>query len=122
MSEKQPALWLRVYSYLVYLYIYLPILILIIFSFNTQKLNISWHGFTLAWYNVLFHDQLVQMATLNTLIVAAVSTIVATVIGTLAALAMQRKRPRGRSRSDRPTPDRRAHRGARSTGVTLPSE
>ncbi len=92
MSEKPPALWLRVYAYLVYAYIYLPILILVVFSFNTQKLNVSWHGFTTAWYGVLFHDQLVQMATINTLIVAAVSTIVATVIGTLAALAMQRYR------------------------------
>ncbi len=92
MSEKPPALWLRIYSFLVYLYIYLPIVILIVFSFNTQKLNISWHGFTLSWYQVLFHDQQVQLATQNTLIVAAVSTVVATVIGTLAALAMQRYR------------------------------
>lgn len=92
MSEKKPALWLRIYSFLVYLYIYIPIIILVIFSFNNQKLNISWHGFTWHWYDVLFHDTDVQMATQNTLIVAAVSTLVATIIGTLAALAMQRYR------------------------------
>jgi len=92
MSEKKPALWLRIYTFIVYLYIYIPILILIVFSFNTQKLNISWHGFTLHWYDVLFNDAQVRMATGNTLIVAAVSTVVATIIGTLAALAMTRYR------------------------------
>jgi spermidine/putrescine transport system permease protein len=92
MSEKKPALWLRIYSFLVYAYIYLPILILIIFSFNTQKLNIRWEGFTLAWYDKLFHDSQILMATRNTLIIAFISTLVATIIGTMAALALQRYR------------------------------
>ncbi len=92
MTEKKPALWLRIYTFLVYLYIYIPIIILVVFSFNNQKLNISWHGFTLHWYDVLFHDQQVALATQNTLIIAAVSTLVATTIGTLAALAMHRYR------------------------------
>ena len=92
MSEKKPALWLRAYSFLVYLYIYIPIFILIVFSFNNQRLNIQWKGFTLHWYDVLFRDHQVQQATMNTLIIAVVSTLVATTIGTLAALAMQRYR------------------------------
>ncbi len=92
MSEKKPALWLRGYAFLVYLYIYIPIIILMIFSFNTQKLNISWHGFTWHWYDVLFNDGQVRLATMNTLIIAVTSTIVATLVGTLAALAMQRYR------------------------------
>jgi len=92
MSEKKPALWLRIFSYLVYLYIYLPILILVIFSFNTQKINIRWEGFTLKWYKVLFNDSNVILATRNTLIIAFVATFVATVVGTLAALALQRYR------------------------------
>jgi spermidine/putrescine transport system permease protein len=92
MSEKKPALWLRVYSFLVYGFIYAPIIILIIFSFNTQKLNIRWTGFTLHWYQVLFSDKQIFLATRNTLIIALVSTLVATIIGTLAALAMHRYR------------------------------
>jgi spermidine/putrescine transport system permease protein len=92
MSEKKPALWLRVFSFLVYAYIYFPILILVIFSFNKQKLNIRWEGFTLHWYEVLFKDSNVLLSTRNTLIIAFVSTIVATIIGTLAALALQRYR------------------------------
>jgi spermidine/putrescine transport system permease protein len=92
MSEKKPALWLRIFSFLVYAYIYFPILILVIFSFNKQKLNIRWEGFTLHWYEVLFKDANVLLSTRNTLIIAFVSTIVATIIGTLAALALQRYR------------------------------
>jgi spermidine/putrescine transport system permease protein len=92
MSEKKPSLWLRIYSFLVYGFIYAPILILIIFSFNTQKLNIRWEGFTLDWYKALFTDRQIFLATRNTLIVAIISTLVATIIGTLAALAMHRYR------------------------------
>jgi len=92
MSEKKPSLWLRIYSLLVYGFIYAPILILIIFSFNTQKLNVRWEGFTLDWYNVLFHDRQIFLATKNTLIIAIISTLVATIIGTMAALAMHRYR------------------------------
>lgn len=92
MSEKRPSLWLRIYAGLAFAYIYLPILILIIFSFNSQKLNVRWEGFTLHWYEVLFNDANVLDATKNTLIVAVVSTIIATIIGTMAALALQRYR------------------------------
>jgi spermidine/putrescine transport system permease protein len=92
MSEKKPALWLRIYTFLAYLFIYVPIIVLIIFSFNTQKLNLHWEGFTLNWYKVLFQDQQILLATRNTLLIAAIATLVSTVIGTLAALAMQRYR------------------------------
>jgi spermidine/putrescine transport system permease protein len=95
MSEKKPSLGLRISALLIYVYIYFPILILIIFSFNTQKLNIRWEGFTLNWYAELFRDQEVLQATWNSFIIALVSTVVATVIGTLAALALQRYRFRG---------------------------
>jgi spermidine/putrescine transport system permease protein len=92
MSEKKSSIWLRIYSFLVYGFIYAPILILIVFSFNTQKLNIRWEGFTFHWYEVLFKDGQVLLATRNTIIIAIISTVVATIIGTMAALAMQRYR------------------------------
>lgn len=100
MSEKPQALWLRIYSFIAYLYIYVPIVILMVFSFNTMKLNIRWQGFTFHWYDVLFHDQQVLQATTNTIIIATVSTICATVIGTLAALAMHRYRFPGYNASE----------------------
>jgi spermidine/putrescine transport system permease protein len=92
MSEKKPALWIRIYTFLAYLFIYVPIIVLIIFSFNAQKLNLRWEGFTLNWYKVLFQDQQILLATRNTLLIAVIATLVSTVIGTLAALAMQRYR------------------------------
>jgi spermidine/putrescine transport system permease protein len=92
MSEKKPSAWLRLFSALVYLYIYLPIVLLVIFSFNKQKLNVSWEGFTLSWYQELFRNQQILLAIRNSLTIALVSTIVATIIGTLAALALQRYR------------------------------
>jgi spermidine/putrescine transport system permease protein len=55
-------------------------------------MNIRWEGFTLKWYEVLFNDSNVILATRNTLIIAFVATFVATVVGTLAALALQRYR------------------------------
>jgi len=90
MSEKKPSFGLRLYAFLAYAYIYLPIILLIIFSFNTQKLNVRWEGFTLHWYDQLFRDQNVLLATRNTLLIALVSTVLSTIIGTLAALALQR--------------------------------
>ena len=66
MTEKKQALWLRIYAVVAFLYIYVPIVVLMVFSFNTQKLNISWHGFTWHWYQVLFRDDQVRLATGNT--------------------------------------------------------
>lgn len=100
MNEKKPPIWLRLYTFFAYLYLYIPILILIVFSFNTMKLNIRWQGFTLSWYSILFRDQDIIQATRNTLIIASISTLVATVVGTLAALAMQRYRFPGYAASE----------------------
>jgi spermidine/putrescine transport system permease protein len=94
---KRRAGALGIYTALFYLYLYLPILVLVVFSFNAQRLNLRWEGFTLHWFDVLFSDREVAQATTNTLIVAVVSTFVATAIGTLAALALHRYEFRGRS-------------------------
>lgn len=86
--KRSPAL--AIYTGIFYVYLYLPILILVVFSFNTQRLNLTWEGFTWHWYEVLFADAKVGLATINTLTVAVISTLVSTVIGTMAALALHR--------------------------------
>ena len=91
---------LAIYTGLFYLYLYLPILILVVFSFNAQRLNLTWEGFTFRWYEVLFSDAKVAAATGNTLRIALLSTITATAIGTLAALALHRYEFRGRQFSE----------------------
>ena len=100
MSEKRPSAWLRAYTLLAYAFIYVPILVLVVFSFNSQKMNIRWEGATLSWYGTLFRDTQVLLATRNTLLIALISTLVATVIGTMAALAMQRYRFPGYAASE----------------------
>jgi spermidine/putrescine transport system permease protein len=76
-------------SWLVYLFLYAPIAILIIFSFNSSRYAL-WEGFSWQWYSTLINDELILRAIKNSLIVATVATIISTVIGTLAALGMQR--------------------------------
>ena len=83
------------YTWLVYLFLYAPIAILVLFSFNTTSQTAVWQGFTLEWYRNLFHDELILLSVRNSMIVGVVTTVIATVIGTLAALALGRYEFRG---------------------------
>lgn len=87
---------LTIFSILVYLFLYAPIVILVIFSFTRDEFGVRWTGFTLDWYIRLFNNPRMMGAAWNTLVVASVSTVVSTIIGTLLAMAMERYRFRGR--------------------------
>ncbi|HAM81694.1 ABC transporter permease [Ornithinibacillus bavariensis] len=78
------------FSLLVFLFFYIPILFVIIFSFNDSKLGTVWTGFTLEWYGSLFKNSQLIGATLSSLYIAVITTIIATILGTLAALALHR--------------------------------
>lgn len=84
------------YAAALYLFLYLPIAILVLFSFTRDQFGVRWTGFTLEWYSRLLANERLIGATINTLYVAFVSTIVATVLGTLLAMALERYRFRGR--------------------------
>lgn len=73
---------------IVLLFLFLPIFVLILFSFNTSQLNITFEGFTLKWYLELFKNTTLLLALKNTLIVAGISTLVSTVIGTISAYGL----------------------------------
>lgn len=88
---------LKLHTGLVFFYLYAPIAILVALSFNKDKWTIRWEGFTLAWYKMLWHDQQVRDATLNSLIVAVAATAIATLIGTFAGIALGRYRFRGKT-------------------------
>lgn len=75
---------------LVFTFLFLPILVLVVFSFNTSKLNIVFEGFTLYWYKDLFSNKFLMNALWNTLLVAGISTIVSTIIGTISAYALKK--------------------------------
>ena len=71
-------------------FLYLPIAILMIYSFNASRLVNVWGGWSTRWYAELMNDQAMLAAAWMSLRVAAVSATAATVLGTLAALALSR--------------------------------
>lgn len=73
---------------IVLLFLFLPIFVLILFSFNTSQLNITFEGFTLKWYLELFKNTTLLLALKNTLIVAGISTLISTIIGTISAYGL----------------------------------
>ena len=83
-------------------YLFLPILVIIVFSFNkpTGKFNYTWQGFTWNnWANPFKYPALTDALKLS-INVAAVSTAIALVLGTLVAVALVRQRFRGRQAVD----------------------
>src|ERR1700728_3395433 len=79
-------------------FLYLPIVILIIYSFNASRLVTVWGGWSLRWYTEFFNDSAMIDAAWMSLRVGAVSATLATLLGTLAAIALSRgARFRGRT-------------------------
>ncbi len=74
----------------VYAFLYLPLTIVVVYSFNDSRLNAEWVGFTLHWYQVLVHDKEMLLAAGNSLFIAMVSSLTATLLGTMAGIAMHR--------------------------------
>jgi spermidine/putrescine transport system permease protein len=89
---KQPPRLLIAYTLAVIAFLYLPIILLAVYSFNSSKINAVWTGFTFAWYVSLLKNSRVLDALLNSLTIAAVTTLVSTVLGTMAAISLNRYR------------------------------
>ncbi len=82
---------------LVFLFLYIPILVVVMFSFNSGDQIAVWEGFSLNWYAKMFKNRDVWHACKNSLIIAGVATFISTVIGTAAALAIEKYRFRIRT-------------------------
>ncbi len=84
------------YLGLMLIFLYAPILVLMVFSFNGSKSMARWTGFSFKWYEALMHDSTIMNALMVTLSVAVISALVATFIGTFAAIGIHsmKKRPR----------------------------
>nr|WP_130862872.1 ABC transporter permease [Bacilliculturomica massiliensis] len=90
--------WLsRGYIALVMFFLYAPILVMIAFSFNDSKSRSHWAGFSWRWYEKLLGNDMALKALSITLIVAAVSAVVATLLGTAAAIGIYSMRARSRA-------------------------
>ena len=88
----------RAYTFLMFLFLYAPILVLIVFSFNDTDTSSRtvWSGFSLRWYQKLFEDRLILEALRNSILIAVIAAVCATVLGTVAAVGINsmKKLPR----------------------------
>jgi spermidine/putrescine transport system permease protein len=92
------ARWpLRLWLAMVGAFLYLPLLALVVFSFNDSRRITVWRGFSLRWYAELFDDGELVAAFGNSLVIAAASTIISLILGTLAALLLWRFRFAGKA-------------------------
>jgi len=88
--------WLRAWLALTFVFLYAPIAILVVFSFNDSRRNIVWQGFTLDYYVKAANNVSLIEAFTNSLVIAALSTVISVVLGGLLALALHRFRFPGR--------------------------
>jgi len=84
--------WFQLVMLLNFIFLYFPIISLMAFSFNNSRRNITWRGFTFKYYVKAFYNESLFDAFLNSLIVASISTIVATALGAMLGLALYRFR------------------------------
>ena len=90
MIRKLESFIKRFYLILIFIFLYTPIVTLMVFSFNDSKSMGKWSGFTLRWYSQLFQNARIMEALKYTIIIAVISSIVATIIGTFAAIGIHR--------------------------------
>ena len=78
----------KIYIALIFIFLYAPMAVLIVLSFNASKSRSKWGGFTFKWYAKLLSDSSIMEALITTLMLALLSSIIATFIGTIAAIAI----------------------------------
>jgi spermidine/putrescine transport system permease protein len=89
--------WLQAVLGFGFFFLYFPIMALIVTSFNVDKRNITWKGFTFDWYVKAYNNASLFDALMNSLIVACIATAVSTLIGTMLGLALYRYRFSGKA-------------------------
>ena len=90
----------KIYVALIFIFMYAPIATLMVLSFNASRTRAKWGGFTLNWYVELFDNSALLESFGNTMVIALVSTLLATVIGTLGAVGMYRYKFKGKNLLD----------------------
>jgi len=78
----------KIYMGIIFMFLYAPIVVLAVFSFNESKSRGNWTGFSLKWYVELFHDGDIRSAFYYTITIAIISAVIATVLGTIAAIGI----------------------------------
>ena len=88
MRRLHPAVTML--AMVTFAFMYVPLIAVAIFSVNATRYGLAWRGFTLGWYVKLMHNELILNAAWNSLVLAVVSTVVATILGTALAIGMDR--------------------------------
>lgn len=78
----------KLYVFLIFVFLYAPIATLVILSFNKSKTRAKWGGFTFKWYGELFKNEQILSALYTTIVIALISSLVATILGTAASIAI----------------------------------
>ena len=86
----------RIYLAIIFLFLYLPIGVLIVLSFNNSLSRVKWGGFTTEWYRNLVSDPTIMNAFYTTILITVASSVIATIIGTMAAIGIRAMRKRNR--------------------------
>lgn len=84
--------WMQLVMLAGFFFLYFPIVSLVVFSFNDSKRNIVWQGFTLRYYEKALNNAGLHEAFMNSLTIAAISTLVSTILGAMLGLALYRFR------------------------------
>lgn len=87
----------KIYIFLIFIFLYSPIITLMVLSFNASRTRSKWGGFSLKWYQALFQNEAIMEALWNTLSIAFLSALIATIIGTIACISMQSMKKRNRA-------------------------
>ena len=86
----------RIYLAIIFLFLYLPIGVLIVLSFNNSLSRVKWGGFTTEWYRNLVSDPTIMNAFYTTILITVASSVIATIIGTMAAIGISAMRKKNR--------------------------
>lgn len=84
------------YLFFIFLFLYVPIFIIVLYSFNISKANSSWGGFTFQWYSNLMQDDDILNALKNSLTVAALSTVISSIVGTIGTVGLYKYKFKGK--------------------------
>lgn len=87
----------KIYIALILIFLYAPIVTLIVLSFNGSRTRAKWGGFTLKWYSALFQNRDIMQALFNTLLIALIASLVSTIIGTIACIAIMNLKKKSRA-------------------------
>ncbi len=92
IRQNLKRIWQNFYLSIIMVFLYAPIATMAVLSFNSSKSRTQWGGFTLQWYTQMFASRNIMDALRNTLLIAFLSALAATIIGTAAAIAINSMR------------------------------